>query len=155
VAAPGERIEDALSGATIVFRRTAAETDGELLQVEMSARPRWSAGPLHIHPRQEERVHVIAGRLRSRVGGVERDHRPTEVVSVPPGTPHTLANAGAEDVRLLVEFRPALRSENLFETFFGVGPGRSTARRLRDLVRLLVATRGYRDEIRIAWRSLL
>jgi hypothetical protein len=67
----------------------------------------------------------------------------------------TLANAGAEDVRLLVEFRPALRSENLFETFFGVGPGRSTARRLRDLVRLLVATRGYRDEIRIAWRSLV
>lgn len=155
MAQAGERIDDALSGATLVFRRTATDTGGELLKVEVSARPRWSAGPLHIHPRQEERVRVLSGRLRSRTSDGERDHGPSDVVSVPAGTPHTLVNAGEGDIRLLVEFRPALRTEALFQTFFGVGPGRRTAARLRNLLRVLVATRGYRDEIRITWRSLI
>jgi quercetin dioxygenase-like cupin family protein len=150
----GERVEDALSGATLVFRQTATDTGGELLQVDVSAKPRWSAGPIHIHPRQEERVDVLAGRLRARVGDVACEHGPGDALSIPPGTPHTLDNAGDGDVHLVVEFRPALRMESLLETAFGVGPGRRGAARLRDLVRLLVATRGYRDEIRLAWRSL-
>ena len=153
-AEPGGTIEDRLSGATIVFRKTAADTAGELLQIEVAAKPRWSAGPLHVHPCQEERVHVFTGRLRSRVRDAARDHGPDDFVSIPAATPHTLENAGQDDVRLLVEFRPAFRTEELFHTFLGIGPARTTTAPARDLLRVLVATRGYRDEIRIAWRSL-
>jgi hypothetical protein len=106
------------------------------------------------HPRQKERVRVTAGRLRSRIDAVERDHGPGDVVTIPPATPHTLANAGQDDVRLLIEFRPALRTEDLFHTFLGIGPARTTTARSRDLLRVLLATRGFRDELRIAWRSL-
>ena len=57
-----------------VFRKTAQDTSGELLQVDWSGSPGWSTGPDHVHPRQEERFEVLSGKLGLRVGGVERVH---------------------------------------------------------------------------------
>jgi mannose-6-phosphate isomerase-like protein (cupin superfamily) len=145
MARAGDVVADPISGAHVLFRETA----DEWLQLELRAAPRWSAGPVHVHPKQEERIEVIAGTLASQLGGREKTCRPGEVVRVPAGAPHTIWNAGDSELVLLVEFRPALRMAEAFETAIGLGRTRRTATPLRELVRVFLDTRGYRDEFRL------
>ena len=47
-----EVIENPATGERVVFRRTAAETRGELLEYEFVFRPRGFVAAEHVHPRQ-------------------------------------------------------------------------------------------------------
>ncbi len=51
----GQEIRNPRQRERIVFRRTAGETGGRLLRLEMFASPGGAAPPEHLHPRQEER----------------------------------------------------------------------------------------------------
>ena len=110
MARAGDEIVDPNTGERLIFRKTAKETDGELLQFDWIGKAGWKAGPLHVHPYQEERFEVISGTLGSHVAGVEHIHEAGEVVVAPAGSVHTVWNAGGEEeeVHSLVEFRPAL-----------------------------------------------
>ena len=68
----------------------------------------------------EERFEVISGTMEVRVGGRERRLERGQSVVVPKGVPHTFWNPGDEELRLLVELRPALNTETMFETYFGL-----------------------------------
>jgi mannose-6-phosphate isomerase-like protein (cupin superfamily) len=141
-----------VTGQRTVFLQTAADTAGALLQLEWAGGPEWAAGPEHVHRRQEERFEVLAGRARSSIDGVERLHEPGDVFVAPPGAVHTVANAGDGEVRLLVEFRPALRSEDVLETLASLArAGRVKPDGApRDLVELALLLREYEDEIYLA-----
>lgn len=104
----------------LVFKQTASDTGGELLQFEQFVRANNPEVPEHVHLRQEERFVVLSGRMGVRASGGERVLRPGEEIAVPPGTPHTFWNAGDEELHHLVELRPALKSEVFFETVFGL-----------------------------------
>lgn len=99
----------------LVFERTAADTDEELLRFEQFVR-----GGTPEHPRQEERFVVLSGRMGVRAAGRKRVLKAGEEVVVPPGTPHTFWNAGEEELHHVVELRPALEHEAFFETVFGL-----------------------------------
>jgi mannose-6-phosphate isomerase-like protein (cupin superfamily) len=81
---PGETIEAPPMGLRITFRDNAASTGGELLRFDFWMRGGALPPPLHIHPRQEERVLVVSGMVRSTSGGVERLLGPGETVVSPP-----------------------------------------------------------------------
>lgn len=145
----GDELVNPASGLRTIFRETAQTTGGELLQVDWIGSPDWTTGPEHIHPRQEERFEVLAGRLGLTTDGVQRVHGPGEVVVVDAGVPHAAWNAGGADVHVLVDFRPALRTETAFETLAGlardgktVGPGVP-----RNPLRLALVLREFEDEI--------
>ena len=70
MARAGDELVTPATGVRTVFRKTARETSGELLQVDWIGEPGWTTGPDHIHPRQEERFEVLSGRLGLRVEGV-------------------------------------------------------------------------------------
>ena len=72
MAKAGDELLNSVTGLRTVFRKTAEETSGELLQVDWIGEPGWTTGPDHVHPRQEERFEVLSGRLGLRVGSVER-----------------------------------------------------------------------------------
>jgi hypothetical protein len=55
-----------------------------------------------------------------RIGDEEREYQPGEEAVVPPGVLHVAWNATDQDVTALMQFRPALRTETMFETFFGL-----------------------------------
>lgn len=116
----GDILEHPVTRERIVFRKTAGDTGGELLQAELYLQPGAFVAAEHIHPRQEERFEVLSGTLRGRVAGKELASVPGELVVVPMGTPHVWWNSGQDELRVLVEVRPALRFENFFETFFGL-----------------------------------
>jgi mannose-6-phosphate isomerase-like protein (cupin superfamily) len=104
----------------LLFKRTAADTDGALLRFEQFVRGGTPEVPEHVHPRQEERFVVLSGRMGVRAAGRERVLGAGEEVVVPPGTPHTFWNAGEEELHHVVELRPALEHEVFFETVFGL-----------------------------------
>lgn len=72
----GDELINAVTGLRTVFRTTARESGGELLQVDWIGEPHWTTGPDHVHRLQEERFEVLSGRLGLRVDGVERVHGP-------------------------------------------------------------------------------
>lgn len=107
-------------GARLVFLKTAADTDGELLRFEQFVQKGHAPVPAHIHPRQEERFVVLSGRMGVESGGRGRVLEAGEEAVVPPGVPHTFWNAGDGELHHTVELRPALKSEGFFETVFGL-----------------------------------
>jgi hypothetical protein len=79
-----------------------------------------------------------------RVDGHEQVLPAGESVNVPPGTPHTIWNAGDGEVHMLVEFRPALKTEGFFETMFGLARDGKTDRRGRpSLLRFAAGASEY------------
>ena len=66
----------------------------------------------------EERYEVVSGTAAFRIDGEERTAGPGEVVAVPPGTRHLAWNPTQGEVRLRVEFRPALRWEEFVVRLF-------------------------------------
>jgi hypothetical protein len=75
---------------------------------------------MHIHPKQEEEITVVAGSLLSKTGGVERVLNAGEKVVTPPGEPHTIGPAEGEDVEMLAELRPALGIRQFLERSFAM-----------------------------------
>jgi quercetin dioxygenase-like cupin family protein len=127
MAKAGDELVNPVTELRTVFRKTAQETSGELLQVDWIGSPGWTTGPDHVHPRQEERFEVLSGRLGLRVGGVERVHGVGDVIVVSAGSPHAAWNASSDDeVHVLVDFRPALRTEIAFETLAGLARDEKT-----------------------------
>jgi mannose-6-phosphate isomerase-like protein (cupin superfamily) len=151
MARPGGVIEAPSAGERVVFRRTAKDTNGELLQFDFFLKPHgpeWQRSrsnvmsrTAHLHPLQEERFEVMSGTMGARIGGREQQFRPGETAVVPPGTPHLVWNAGDEEAHIVISFRPALNSEEFFETLFGLYNDGNGGNRLRMAV-LLRAHRG-------------
>lgn len=98
----------------IAFERTSAETDGALLRFEETYQVGPQRPPMHIHAAQTERFTVLSGTLGVRVGRETRLLGPGDVAEVPPGTAHTLWNAGVEACVHRVEMIPALAMEDFF-----------------------------------------
>jgi hypothetical protein len=71
MASAGDELVNPITGERIVFRRTAAETDGRLLEMEAFwTRPGRRAAE-HVHPEMQERWDVIAGTPSFRIDDVE------------------------------------------------------------------------------------
>ncbi len=148
---PGDELLNPATGLRTVFRETARCTGGELLQVDWIGAPGWASGPDHVHPHQEERFEVLCGRLGLRVNGVEVVHDPGDVIVAPAGSPHAAWNAGDEDVHVLVDFRPALRTEVAFETLVCLArAGKTTGAGVpRNPLRLALILRHFEEEIHL------
>ena len=51
----GQEVFNPVTGLRTVFHQTAADTNGELLQLTWAGGPGWAAGSKHAHRKQEER----------------------------------------------------------------------------------------------------
>lgn len=152
MARTGDTIEHPVTGERIEFLTTAGDTGGESLRMQLLVEPRGFAAAEHVHPRQEERFEILSGTIRYRVDGVEREAGAGEELVVPKGVPHVWENGGAEDLRMILEFRPALRSEEFFESYFGLGQDGKTSPKtgLPNPLRMAVLLHEFRNEIHLA-----
>lgn len=94
--------------------RSTSDTGGQFFEAINILAPGFSGPPLHTHPLAEESYEVLAGTLDVCVNGAWQQLAPGQSVKVPPGTPHTLKNSHATEVRLVNIHSPALE----FEPFF-------------------------------------
>ena len=130
------------SGNYLRFIRTAAETDGELLEMESTYREGAALPAAHFHPAQDERFEVLEGTVTTIIDGVETSRAAGEIFHVPAGAVHQMV--GEPGTRLNWQVRPALRTAEFFE---GLYTGSEAARHGEDFdLGALLA--GHTDEIR-------
>jgi quercetin dioxygenase-like cupin family protein len=114
--------------------RTAAETNGQLLEMKATYGGNGALPPEHFHPRQVERFEVLEGTIRAIIGGTERRYEPGETFEVPAGTPHQMTADAPSRMRW--EVRPALRTGEFFERLHGAASIADLLAELRDEFRL-------------------
>lgn len=145
----GQVIDNPVSGEQIVFNKTAADTDGEYLEIELRLSPDGKVPGMHVHPRQEERFEVLEGRMRFRMGLRMIDAGPGDVVTVPAGKAHKFVNAGDGRAVAKVTVTPALDMERLFETTAALAnEGRVLVSGMPEPLDLALFVREFKREVR-------
>ena len=143
---PGQMLVDPVTGARLRFVSVTAKA----VAMELDVSGEWSAGPVHVHPRQTERLGVLDGSFRALVDGRVDVVGPGDEVAVPPSTTHTIELLGPTG-RLAVEFSPALRTAEMFETMFSPDSPRRPPAFVPSPLRAWVESLGFSDEIRYLW----
>lgn len=147
---PGDRLENPVTGETMIFRRTSDQTDGQAVLVETIVQPHGFVAAAHVHPHQSERFEVLEGALCLRVGDDELIARPGETITVPPGTPHRFHNSGDHEVRFQCEIHPALGFESLIETMFTLATdGKTNRKGMPNPLRLAVIAKAHFETVRL------
>jgi quercetin dioxygenase-like cupin family protein len=145
----GQTIQNPVSGEKITFIQTSADTDGELLEIELELSPDGAVPGAHIHPEQEERFEVVEGTMAFRMGMKKIVAGPGEVVTVPAGKVHAFKNAGDETAKVRVQVRPALQMEKLFETTVALAEdGRTTGKGMPKPLDLALFVREFQREVK-------
>jgi quercetin dioxygenase-like cupin family protein len=148
MARAGDVTENPVTGERVTFVRTATDTGGELLELELVWTGQGLRVPEHIHPGMDETFTVIEGAARVSVDGVEHTLGPGESVTVPKGTPHISWNPEPVEARLRVEFRPALRWEDFVERLFALARrGRTEERGVPEPALMAEPLRDFSREI--------
>ena len=158
--AKGQMLRNEVTGETLVFRTTAAETNGESVVVEAFVEPEGAVAAAHVHPAQEERFEILAGEVEFRLGKRTLVARPGDRILVPAGTPHRFENVGEETAHFVCEVSPALGFEQLIETMFSLAAdGKVNRKGLPSPLRLAVIARHHFDDVRLpfppAWLQRL
>ena len=111
MAKSGDVLEMEPLGVRVTLLRTAEETNGELIEFEVSGRARGFLAQSHIHTAQTERLEVVEGVMRLVLDGHDHLLTPGQVMEVPPGVAHSQIPAGEGSGRVLVTARPAGETE--------------------------------------------
>ena len=112
---PGDVLDLAPLGARVELRRTAAETDGTVLEFDVVGRARGLLAQPHLHPHQVERLEVMSGSLELTLAGSRHRLAPGQVMEVPPQTTHRQRAGDAGEGRVRVQLRPAGRTQEFLE----------------------------------------
>jgi quercetin dioxygenase-like cupin family protein len=138
------------TGQRMRFLLCAADTNGELLRIETTNPPTGVAEPVHVHPKQQTRAELVSGTLRFIVDGRERRLGPGDAITIPAGVPHCFCNDGDQEAVAIQEARPALRTQEFFEAYFGLAQrGQLDEHGKPSLLRFAILGPQFADEIRL------
>jgi quercetin dioxygenase-like cupin family protein len=156
----GQSLTNPVTGETLVFRTTSADSKGERVVVEAFVEPRGAVAAAHVHPAQEERFEVLAGTLEFRLGKETLVAEAGDRVRVPAGTPHRFRNVGDDTAHFVCEVAPALGFEQLIETMFSLAAdGKVNRKGMPNPLRLAVIARQHFGDVRLpfppAWLQRL
>lgn len=98
-------------GISVTFLRTGAETGGEVLEMEVTGRPRGFLAQAHVHGTQAERLEVVSGTMKIEMGGREHVLTAGQSFEVPPGAPHRQVPVGDGAGVVRIQVRPAGRTQ--------------------------------------------
>lgn len=150
MAVSGSEIFNPRTGQRTIFLQTAADTNGKLLRMETFHPPHGPAEPEHVHPFQASRCEVLSGTLHFSIAGSKRVVKSGEAVDIPANVPHYFWNEGNEETHAIQEFRPALKSEDFFDTYFALARvGKLNEKGLPNLLQMAVLLQEYDREMRV------
>ena len=145
MAKTGDIIENPVTGERITFVETAADTGGARLTIALELQANAHNATAHLHDRQRERIRIDRGELSIVVGdGPARTYREGEECVLEPGVPHVWRNESGKPAAVTIQYEPALRTEEFFESFFALGrAGRTTQTGAPRFLQALLMTREY------------
>ena len=145
----GQTIVNPVSGERIRFLKTAADTSGEYLEIEVELTPDGAVPGTHVHPHQEERFEILSGNVRFTKGLKKIDSKAGDVIVVEPGKAHKFKNTGEENAAMRVRVSPALDMERLLETAVGLAQdGRVTSKGMPGPLDLALFVSEFKNEVR-------
>jgi uncharacterized protein YndB with AHSA1/START domain/mannose-6-phosphate isomerase-like protein (cupin superfamily) len=115
MATAGDVLEMGPLGIRVEFLRSSQETDGELVETEISGHPRGFLDQRHVHERQIERIEVVSGAMKVAMHGVEHVLTEGESIEIPAGTPHRQVPIGKGAGTVRIQVRPAGHTEAFLE----------------------------------------
>lgn len=146
----GDQIINTRTGQVMIFLKTSAETKGELLQIECFSPATVEREPEHIHPLQENSFKIISGSCIFCADGKEQVVGPGQSINIPANVPHHFWNAGDTTAHYIQEFKPALKIDRFFETFFALArDGKLNKRGIPNFFHVSVIGLAHKDEIRL------
>jgi quercetin dioxygenase-like cupin family protein len=156
----GQSITNAVTGETLVFRTTSADSKGERVVVETFVEPNGAVAAAHVHPAQEELFEILAGEVEFKLGKQKIVAKPGDRVLVPAGTPHKFRTVGEETAHFVCEVTPALGFEQLIETMFSLAAdGKVNKKGMPNPLRLAVIARHHFGDVQLpfppAWLQRL
>ncbi len=150
MARAGDEIANPRTGQRMVFLETGQESGGKLVRIDSYNPPTAVPEPEHVHPFQESGAEVISGSLRFSVNGEERSVGPGESITISANTPHHFWNDGEEEAHSVQWFRPALKIDRFFESYFGLAQDdKLNEEGMPSLLQLAVSVPYFGEEIRL------
>ena len=147
----GDTLANEITGETIHFIETAADTNGEYTLIEVTLEAGGGVPMAHVHPYQSETFEILEGELSMRAGRDKLVAYAGDVVSVPPGQRHKFWNASGRAVRFRCTVAPALQFERFIETMFALAAdGKLNKRGMPSPLRLAPIALTYFDDVRAA-----
>ncbi len=141
---PGDTIHNPWTGETFTFLKTAASTEGEILQMDVCVAPgKGLRIPPHFHPMQEQRMRITQGKMKMLLNGQETICEAGEAIIVPAGTPYNWSIAGEDTLCFTIEYEPAGKWETIFETMCVLGRDKVAGKSISILVGAAVVMDAY------------
>ena len=149
MATVGQEIVNPRTGQRMTFRQTAVSSGRALVQID-TTNPPGPAEPEHVHPEQESSAEVLRGTLHFSIRGTTHVVPAGGKIVIPANTPHYFWNQGDGAADAIQEFRPALRIEDFFVTYFGLArDGLLNDQGLPSPLRTAALTDAFWREIRV------
>ena len=146
----GDTLTNPVTKERMTFLKTAAETKGEYVLIELRAAPGAVVAAAHVHPHQTETFEVLSGTLGAKIGRKTVEARAEDVVVIDPRVSHKWWNAGEDELVFRAEVRPALQFEQLIETMFGLAAdGKTNRKGMPNPLRLAVIAKEHFDDVRL------
>jgi len=89
--------------------------------------PAGSFVPPHIHPKQDEFIYMLQGKLDFVLDGENASAEPGDLIRLPMGRPHGIFNKTDQDVKCLFWVTPSRRLYDLFWAIHDMGPAADPA----------------------------
>ena len=146
----GDVLQNPVTGETVHVVRSAADTGGEYVAVEVRVEPDGFVAATHVHPYQTEVFEILEGEVGFKAGGKTIVAGPGETVVVEPGTAHRFWNNGDVPARFRCEVRPALQFEQLLATMYALAAdGKTNRNGMPSPLRLAVIAKHHFDDVRL------
>jgi len=108
-----ENIELGRIGSRIDTKVSSKDCEGDLYIYE--GRTAGKGGPpLHIHPHQDEWIHIVQGKYRWQVGEEKFQLQAGDSLLAPRNIPHAFTLEGEEMGKMMIVFQPAGKMEAFF-----------------------------------------
>ena len=147
---PGDMLMNPVTKERMTFLKTAAETNGEYVLIELRAAPGAVVAAAHVHPHQTETFEVISGTLGAKIGRKTVEAVAEGVVVIQPQVSHKWWNAGEDELVFRAEVRPALQFEQLIETMFGLAAdGKTNKKGMPNPLRLAVIANHHFEDVQL------
>jgi quercetin dioxygenase-like cupin family protein len=145
----GDTLVNDITGETIRFLETSADTGGAYVLIDVTVDPGGGVPLAHVHPKQSETFEIVEGRLSMKAGRDKLVAEAGDVVTVAPGQVHKFWNDGASPARFRCTVAPALGFESFIETMFALAAdGKLSKRGMPNPLRLAVIANASFDDSR-------
>lgn len=143
-------IQNPVTGQQLTFLQTAADTNGQLLEMESRYPAHSKEPPLHFHPIQQETFRVLKGQMHVRMNGEVRIYKAGDEFVVAPKVVHSMWNNANEEALLNWKVAPALQTEQFFRTAYGLAQdGKVNAKGAPNLLQTALFISHHANEFRL------